>query len=646
MYDDISELTDPKEYYTDWAQLVKDVEVDKKFSIGKPIVFTGTVGGVKYKNKITSYGRLKISKILGADLDNIGVLKGPYDRLNGGSMAKLSLYLYDQPDMEEKFKKLQKYFYKVVSEAGVVTFENKTLYVDTDTETYKKICKIADDPEMSDKQKMLLMTELYADYEKEIQSKYSDDLKKELGMAQRVKLDSISSMAMPLFIISGINEVPKITRGTLLEGMTEKDYITHAIENRSLQSLKTEGTPISGYLTRQLSFLMNNYIYEEGSDPDNPGILIPRYKALGRTAPNGKVYPEKPIANPDERDLVPVRSIVSKNKGNLSVITPDLISVHYQQLFTPGAAIGLSLGTSLTEAITQAALGLKHGGHERILEKGGYLRAPKACTVTEEGRWLILKPKSGEPMMYPRPENFVGTGQTSFKAGELIGTAYNTTSPIYRLNALCTMLRAKAGNGVRYFEKENVIISDCYCFEDGEINYKENEYGDLEVWIGSRQYEYNPQCMYFYPQGAKVKKFDRICSGVVNMNHVVRELGGDISAMYLIFRSQFYTLMFPGGYGKTGISDLHDTQEEIVELLFAALTHVDLDPKTLKVDQVEYMGTQTGVMSKKSFYTVLSYGYSSKVINKAIKGEINLSDDVMTETVLGLLLNNKLDEKK
>lgn len=32
--------------------------------------------------------------------------------------------------------------------------------------------------------------------------------------------------------ISGVDEIPTITRGTLLNGLTEKDYINHAVENR------------------------------------------------------------------------------------------------------------------------------------------------------------------------------------------------------------------------------------------------------------------------------------------------------------------------------------------------------------------------------------------------------------------------------
>ena len=103
---------------------------------------------------------------------------------------------------------------------------------------------------------------------------------------------------------------------------------------------------------------MNNYIYQDGEDDTNPGLLIPRYKALGRTAPDGKVYPDKPMARESENDLVPVRSIITKKDGDLDVVTPDLIGKKFKD-FTPGAAIGLSFATSFTESTTQAALGLK-----------------------------------------------------------------------------------------------------------------------------------------------------------------------------------------------------------------------------------------------------------------------------------------------
>ena len=200
-------------------------------------------------------------------------------------------------------------------------------------------------------------------------------------------------------------------------------------------------------------------------------------------------------------------------------------------------------------------------------------------------------------------------------------------------------------DGQRYFEKDNTIISDCYAYESGIIRYVENKFGEIEVYIGSRLYEYNDQCMYYFPDGSEVKKFDRICSGVVNMNHVISELGSDINSIYLIFRKEFYSLM-DNCFAKTGLVDLNSIQEELVELLFRGLTSVTYDPKSLKIQEIEYQGTQTSVLNRKSFYTVLSYGYSSRVVGKAMKGEVNISGDVMTDTILGLLLNDQLDTGK
>lgn len=237
VYSDLEELKDPKYYYTDYVQLLKDVEIEKKIKVGTPIVFTGKIGNVEYQSKVTSYGRLRISKILDADVDKIGIFSNEFERISANSASKLSLYLNQFEDGVEKRKELMKFALRVVSMAGVVTFDYKTLYADCDTETYKEICNIADSKDITDKQKLLLMTEKFKKYEKEVEDSFSSDLKNELSRANRVKISSIVAMSMPQFIISGVDEKPIITRGTLLSGYTERDFISHSIENRSLQSI-------------------------------------------------------------------------------------------------------------------------------------------------------------------------------------------------------------------------------------------------------------------------------------------------------------------------------------------------------------------------------------------------------------------------
>ena len=66
-------------------------------------------------------------------------------------------------------------------------------------------------------------------------------------------------------------------------------------------------------------------------------------------------------------------------------------------------------------------------------------------------------------------------------------------------------------------------------------------------------------------------------------------------------------------------------------MLFTGLTRTDYDPKSMAIKDVDYMGSQKSILNKKSFYTVLSFGYSSKIVDKAIKGDVNLDGDVITK---------------
>jgi hypothetical protein len=394
-------------------------------------------------------------------------------------------------------------------------------------------------------------------------------------------------------------------------------------------------------LTRQLSFLGNNFQYEPGEDPDNACILIPRYRAVGRCAPDGKRYGK--VVKQSESDLVPVRSIITKSKER-DYITPDLLNNYGYKDVTFGSGIGMALATGFSESTTQSLLGLKHGGHERVLDRTGYLRAPKACKLSYDDNYIYLKVR-GKELKYPKPENVVFMGKTEYEEGEIVCTAYNTTSPIYRLNAMISLMRARGSAGIRYFEKDNVIVSDCYAIESGKISYDLDKRGNIVVKIGAVEYDYNPKCMYYFPEGAEVKKYDRICSGVVNIIKILREFGSDVRSSYLVFRNQLYSIIDLDFNADGVLKTPGSIQEELIEVLFIALCKATYDKTTGKIKDIEFRGTNSSIMDKDSFYTVLSWGNASKAISKALSGELRMKGDLMTETILGLLLNDILDEK-
>ena len=209
------DLDDPKEFFTSY-------------------VFTGKIGGENYKSKITTPGRLRISKIIDADLDKIKDEKGklicPWpNRITAKSGANLYRWTYERPDNVEIMNALQKFGLHVVTVKGNVSFDFKTLYVDTKSETYDKIRKIVDDPTLTDKQKLLATDSLYKKYCKEVQSRFDEDLKDELNRAARVKIASIADINTPQFIISGVDEKVVLNHDSLYSGLSEQEYRYHSI---------------------------------------------------------------------------------------------------------------------------------------------------------------------------------------------------------------------------------------------------------------------------------------------------------------------------------------------------------------------------------------------------------------------------------
>lgn len=302
-------------------------------------------------------------------------------------------------------------------------------------------------------------------------------------------------------------------------------------------------------------------------------------------------------------------------------------------------------------ATTQSLLGLKHGGHERVLDRTGYMHAPKACKLSSDDSFIYLKVR-GKELKYPKPENVVFMGKSEYEEGEIIGTAYNTTSPAYRLNAMISLMRATGSSGTRYYEKDDVIMSDCYAVNSGTIHYELDKKGEVIVKIDEVEYDYNPRCMYYFPDGAKVNKFDRICNGVVNISKVLRGFGSDVSSSYIIFRKQMYSLIDPGyltiedGRPVESALGSGSVQEEIIELIFISLCRVDFDEKKGEINNLEFISTNMAIRSRDSFYTVLSWGWAADAVSKSFKGDLKIKKDIMTETILGLLLNDKLDDKK
>ena len=45
-------------------------------------------------------------------------------------------------------------------------------------------------------------------------------------------------------------------------------------------------------------------------------------------------------------------------------------------------------------------------------------------------------------------------------------------------------MNAKGSSGIKYYEKDKVVIADCYSYNEGKIKYVEDKEGRIEVYIG------------------------------------------------------------------------------------------------------------------------------------------------------------------
>ena len=113
-YDDENEYTEPHNYYDDYVTLLKDVVINKKISDNRLILFNGEIetpdgGKIKYNNQVTTFNRLRLSKMIGGDIDTIpGLLKSPLSQMDGGAASRMVSYLQQFPDYVERYNEIQK----------------------------------------------------------------------------------------------------------------------------------------------------------------------------------------------------------------------------------------------------------------------------------------------------------------------------------------------------------------------------------------------------------------------------------------------------------------------------------------------------------------------------------------------------------
>lgn len=603
------------------------IQASKVILVDKPETFDSIVDIVKYKKehkdfkyqthcilngKETTLGRELLSEYFDKDINSY--LGGFKNNIDAKNISWLYEQLRDKEDRVDRIRKIQEFALKITTLSGMTATRLSEMYLGIDQEFLDKMKEIENNPNLDRKAKEVSCRKIYEEFVKKELNMIPENIRVAINESSRAKVASLRDMAIPQFTV-GPDGNFHITKTSLVDGLSQQDYIHHAIEKRSLQDIKQSAVPQSGYVTRQFTYLASEYIFADGEDKDNPGILVPKNKARGRTTVEGKI-----VESSGSDELVRVRSIITSTKKR-GIITGDMVTNLFN--YKVGSRIGMSMVSSFTEHLTQAGLKLKHGGNLYNLDPDNYTIALEDGVVEITDDWVILKGKSGKVYKYPKGSNYVANyyQDNKVKKGDRIGTNYHPVTPSYPLDTISKLCKASQSTSKKKFANNKKLVSECYALSDGEIHYKlvDNE---IQVVIGDEVYQYNPDCNYYYPDGTKIKKYQRFCSGILDIDSYVVRVN-DYIEMFYYFREQFYSAL--------------EVAHELVEFLYTLVVNKTEDDK-LVVNSV----TKT-ITGSDSFYKSLAFGYSNRSFEKIDYEGYEFVADPLTSVILSLITNNKLN---
>lgn len=593
--------------------------------------------------KDTTIGRARLGQLFGVDLDDYlesyaGYAGHPakpadHEGLTKDNIIPLYANLDGKEDRLERIRDIQNFAALITTIRGVTTLSIEELnsIPIKDSKHLERIRKLYDDESLTREERNVSIREEYAKFADDA-TKYLKDTNAEMVTkvteTAKSKIEQLLELVIPQ-INSDLNGDVKIGNSLLASGLSEKDFLALNIEQRGIQDIKQQQTPMSGYLTRQAVYLANRFIYtDKKSDPKNKGIWLPRNRAEGRMGLDGKRITR--VGFDDTRPVM-VRSFIMSNlKGD--IVSSDFVAFPDKYRYKDGDKIGYSWGTQLTEELTQAALGLKHGGRLKNLSPECRFVAPFDCTLSiVDDEWIDLTSLDGKTTKrYPKPKNWARNHIESdyYPKGECLGYSYVLYAPQINLEDIIRLVHAQATDMPKWYERNKPLYNENYAISSGKVHYEWTAGGGLKMSIGGVDYKMNPGALCYFAEGDTVKTTKnappvKTAAGLVDMGYVLKAFPSSPDEVFYIFRDQLERL-------KPGINP------EITEFLFKII--IDMSNRS-KID-IGTFGRTIG--NNSGIFTRLSFQRAKEAFQSIGPEGAKLGDDVMTWAVLPLILNGEL----
>lgn len=551
-------------------------------------------------DKETTYARKKVENIIHMDLD-AGLGEGVAIDTKNINLVMSGLSTHRR--RAEETHDLTTFASEIVTHVGMGALPFQELYDKNDPE----IDKIVNSDEPLAVRYNKLNNYIAKSIDDKIATLEGSSLPSMLKGSGRVKKSQLEEIYSPVIYMDGDDIT--ISNNTLFGGLTERDFVTKGLENRQIQAIKRFGVPVGGYATRQMVMSQMDIIFDaERKSPDTIGLEIPLSEASGRTRMNGTVISDEVARKAMPSQRIRVKSCI--NHSDRKVYADEINQRDLRE--KDGAAIGISFAMSLTEAKTQAALALKHGGIKTGFEDKYAESRSSGTVVSIDNEYLTVMRDDGKEERYLMTEMVV----PNVKVGARVMPEDHLISS-RRLRQLhdqladfeaflgiqgiwSTKLTREAGRGL--------VMRYAPC--SGIISYPNS----WTIKIGDMSIPVNRKELYYYPEGYKIEAGVPFCSGVLDMHDFLQRTK-NVQLSFDVFKAQMMEIYTD-----------HKTRSEIFEVTFKGLMNSRFSAKRA------YTGTD-------NFVNRMYAGDTRKGLEKFYKESpdnvIKIQDSIILPLALG-----------
>ena len=511
-----------------------------------------------------SYGRFRISDIVGTDLINL-IKNKPIDKKN---VSKIVSVIYSQPDYIRRLSDLRNFARECITLNGMdVPF--RSVYDMNDPE----INKILNSGEPINIIKDKFNEYITDSVKKDIYALPDTNLGDIIKSGARVKDPYLVDMYAPTIKVGAKGDT-RLEMDNTYFGTSEATFVAKSLENRKTQELKRGQVPLSGYITRQLVLSNCSCRYDaQHLSPDKKGILLDAKEATGRTTIDDRIVTE------NDTGKVLVKSCLNHSDN---VVYKDEVTTYYH--LVDESNVSINMATAFSEFLTQTVLSLKHGklGGREFTED--QCVSPVNGEVVEVNTLMTIRADSGELVRFfvPRSARILKNVGSRVKIGDVVIELNKPLPTGIFLGRICSLMGIQPSMDYTYL-KSMSPVSLCIVPIAGKSKFMVDNKGNDYLRIsGSKDVDIplkNLDELIYLPEGSEYKKDDRICTGTLDLKKYSEYVGNKLDVFYQFknqcreispdsnVRSELYEVVFKGIQDTLSISDSIKSNKGNIDLL-------------------------------------------------------------------------------